>query len=148
MAETTPTTASTSNSPDLFAAFATDTNAELQGTPVNLPGAGDTLFMVARSGNKAYSKLLAKLWKMNRAVLESKGDAAQAKSEEIMVEILSKTVLLGWQGTVNIKGTPTLYSPEAAKTLLRLKDFQNTVIKVSEDFDTFRKVKEAEDLGN
>lgn len=144
----TPVTANNSPAMDLFAAFATNETAEKDGTYTQIPGAGDTLFLIARSGNKNYSKLIQKMVKMNRAVLDSKGDAAEAKSDEIFVEVLAKTVLLGWQGTVNIRGAMTTYSLDAAKTLLSLKEFRVALGKVSDDMEAFKTVKDEEDAKN
>lgn len=62
---------------DLFSAFATDDTVEQDGVKTQLPNAGDTLFTIARMPNKHYSKLIQKQVKMNRAVLDSKGDAAE-----------------------------------------------------------------------
>lgn len=133
---------------DLFSAFATNENLEKDGTYTQVPGAGDTEFLIARAGNKNYAKLIQKLVKQNRAVLDSKGDAAEAKSDEIFVDVYAKTILLGWKGDVNIKGTPTAYSISAAKTLLSLKEFRAAVAKVAEDMENFKVVKDEEDAKN
>jgi len=133
---------------DLFAAFATDDSAEQKGTPTQLPGAGDTLFYVARDSNKAYIKLLQQRVKQNRAVLDSKGDAAEAMSEKIITEVMAKTILLGWNGTVNYKGKPLEYSLENATTLLSHKEFRAVVNKVATDMEIFKIVKDDEDVKN
>lgn len=133
---------------DLFAAFATDTSAEEKGTPTTIPGAGDTLFVVARAGNPDYARKLQRLVKQNRTLLDSKGKLADQKSEEIIIEVMATTILLGWDKPVNYQGKPLEYSVANAKTLLAHKDFRAAVSKVAEDFDTFRAVKEAEDEGN
>lgn len=133
---------------DLFSAFATNEKTEQEGTPTQVPGAGDTLFTIARSGNKNYNKLLQKLVKQNRAILDSKGPAADAKNEEIFVELFAKTILLGWEGTVNIQGKATPYSYAAAVTLLRLKEFRNAVSEVANDMENFKVVKDEEEAKN
>jgi hypothetical protein len=133
---------------DLFSAFAVDTALEQEGTKTELPGAGDTKFTVAREGNKAYSKLIQKLVKQNRAVLDSKGDASEQKSDEILVEVLAKTVLLGWEGEVLYKGKPMAYSLENAKLLLANKEFRAVVQKVSSDLENFKQVKDLDDEKN
>jgi hypothetical protein len=144
-----PTTSGyTMSAIDLFAAFATNETTEKEGTPTQIPGAGDTIFTVARSGNKNYAKLIQRLVKQHRAVLDSKGDAAEAKSDEIFVEVLAKTVLLGWEGKVNIKGEWTSYSYDAAVMLLKLKEFRVAVGKVAEDMENFKVIKDEEDAKN
>jgi hypothetical protein len=133
---------------DLFSAFAVDTNQEQEGTLTQLPNAGDTKFRIAREGNKAYSKLLQKLVKMNRAVLDSKGAAAEAKSDEILIEVMAKTILIGWEGEITYQGKKLAYSVEAAKTLLAHKDFRAVVINASSDMEKFKVVKDEEDAKN
>jgi hypothetical protein len=133
---------------DLFAAFATDEKVEQEGTKTQIAGAGDTLFTVARAGNKNYAKLLQKLVKQNRPILDSKGPAADAKNEEIFVELFAKTILLGWEGSPVFQGKPTPYSYEAAVKLLKLKEFRNAVSQVADDMEIFKVVKEEEDAKN
>ena len=136
------------SSVDLFAAFAVDTAQEQDGTLTELPGCGDTKFLIAREGNKNYSKLLQRLVKQNRAVLDSKGAAAEAKSDELMVEVLAKTILIGWEGEISYKGKMYPYTVDAAKMLLAHKDFRANVVGVSSNMETFKLVKDAEDAKN
>ena len=133
---------------DLFAAFNTDTKAEQEGMLTVLPNCGDTKFRVARAGNKSYNKLLSSLYKRNRVILDSKGDDAENKSNEIMTEVFAKTILLGWEGTITYQGKKEPYSYEMAKKLLAHKDFRQVVAQVSEDFANFKTEKDEEDLGN
>lgn len=137
-----------SNVIDLFSAFATDNSKEQEGTLTQLPGAGDTKFRICREGNKAYSKMLQRLVKQNRAVLDSKGDAAEKKSDEILVDVIASTILTGWEGKVRYQGKDLEYSKDNAKTLLSHKEFRNTVIKVAGDMETFKAVTDEEDEKN
>lgn len=141
-------TAPASTSIDLFAAFATNEKLEIEGTLTQIPGAGDTEFLVARGGNKHYNRLIQKLVKQNKFVLDSKGDTAEAKSDEIFIQVLAKTVLLGWNGTINIRGVATPYSYDAAVRLLELKEFRIALNKVADDMQTFKAVKDEEDAKN
>lgn len=138
-----------SNVINLFKTFATDTSAEQVGTLTTLPDCGDTKWRIARSGNKAYNRLLSSLYKRNRATLDSKGDEAEAKSEEILVEVFAKTILLGFEGEIpGPDGKMQAYSYELAKQLLAMKDFRAKVAAVSEDFNTFKVEKDNDDLKN
>lgn len=137
-----------SNAIDLFSAFAVNTAQEQEGADTQLPGCGDTMFKVAREGNKNYGKLLQKLVKQNRAVLDSKGEAADAKSDEILVEVMAKTILIGWAGEIKYQGKGHAYSVEAAKMLLKHKDFRAKVMEVSSNMETFKAVKDEEDAKN
>lgn len=125
---------------DIFAKYATDESLENNGTWREIGGGAELL--IARSGNKQYAKLLTKLVEQNRKVLDLSDDAADAKSEEIMTEVLAKAVLLGWKG-VQFKGEDLQYSVENAKMLLKIKDFRRMVVGMSEELDSFRAKEEA-----
>jgi hypothetical protein len=133
---------------DLFAAFATNETLEKEGTLTQIPRAGDTLFRVARSGNDNYNKLVTKLVKQNKPVLDSKGPAAQAKNDEIIAIVLAKTVLLGWEGEINIKGVMTPYSYTAALAMCELKEFRVALGEVADSMEQFKIVKDEEDAKN
>lgn len=133
---------------DLFDAFATDTVAEEEGILTTLPDCGDIKWRIARVGNATYNQVLAKLYKRHRLVLDSKGKEAQAKSDSIMAEVYAKSILLGWEGTVQFQGKAHPYSEEVALKLLSLKDFRSKVANASEDFATFKAKQEAEDEKN
>jgi hypothetical protein len=133
---------------DLFEAFATNTVAEEQGVETQISGLGDTVFKLARVGNPNYNRLLDQLYRKNKTVLESKGSAANAKSEAIMAEVYAKTILLGWQGTVMIRKVPTAYSYESALLLCGLKDLREKFASAAADFNTFKVVADKEDEKN
>lgn len=137
-----------SNDIDLFAAFSTDPVKEEKGTQTMLPGCGDTKWLIARAGNPDYARLLSSLYRRHRAVLESKGKEANAKSNDILAEVYAKTILLGWEGTVTYKGEKLAYSEKNALTLLKSTDFRALVESVATDFNTFKSVSDSEDLGN
>jgi len=134
---------------DLFTAFATDTKAEQEGTWLSVPGLGKRKFLIARVGNVSYGKLLQSLFKRHRNVIE--GDdpvAAKTRSDEVLAEVYSKTVLLGWQGAINFKGTPQTYSQAVAKELLMNAEFLKRIQVVAEDFNSFLATKKEEDAKN
>ena len=147
MTAATPTT-TPSNVIDFFSAFATDKSKEKEGTLTTLPDCGDTKFLVARAGNSHYNRLLSSLFKRNRAVLESKGDEANEKSDAILAEVYAKTILLGWEGAIMFQGKPMTYSEANAKTLLSLKDFRAKVESAASDMATFKAVQDEDDVKN
>lgn len=125
---------------DLFEAFATNTTAEENGVETQISGLGDTVFKLARIGNPNYNRILDQLYRKNKTVLESKGSAANAKSEQIMAEVYAKTILLGWAGKVRIKGVDTEYNYESALLLCGLKDLREKFAAAAGDFNTFKLV--------
>lgn len=140
--------AAAANSPDLFAAYAVNEQEEKEGVLVPLTGAGDTLFRIARTGNEAYGKLFRKLYKKNERTFKAGGDAGEKAAIQMEIDLLATTVLLGWQGTVNVKGQMLPYSEANARMLLEHKLFRKAVKDVSESEEAYKLVKEEEIEGN
>lgn len=120
---------------DFFAEFATDIVAELKGAIVSI---NDINFKVARAGNKHYSKLLTTLVEEHQLTLDLKDDKAEAKSDEIMAEVMSKTILLGWEGELPFKGKKYIYTQANAQMLLALRDFRALVMAHANDRANYR----------
>jgi hypothetical protein len=131
---------------DIFSTFAVDEKAETEGRWVEY-GNGVS-FLIARANNNNYNRLLSSLYKRNKVALEAKGDAATALNDNLMVEVLAKTILLGWQGDIALKGEKLEYSVENAKKILAHKDFRRYISNLSEDFEAFKVEQEAEDAKN
>lgn len=129
---------------DIFEQYATDDVAENQG--VWVPH-GDAKFLVARSGNRAYGKELSKLVEQNKVLLDKGDEAADKLSEKLMIEVLAKTVLLGWEG-VGFKGQPLEYTTENAAMLLAVKDFRRKVAEWSDNLTLFKAKLVEEQEGN
>lgn len=130
---------------DISKAFATDTKAEIEGVPFEY---GDSTFIIARKFNPTHRKLFSKLWKANRLIVEGKGDAAEKKADEIMCEVMSKTILLGWKN-VQADGKELAYSQAAAyELLMSLKDFREVIDTASAELDRFKVHKDEEDEKN
>ena len=125
---------------DIFAQFATDETLENNGTWVEL---GEAKFLIARSGNRKYAKLLSKAVERNQKTLDLKNDAADKLSEQIMIDVIAEAILLGWED-VGFKGQALTYSIDNAKLLLSVKDFRAQIMKLAEDAEAF-KVKEEVD---
>lgn len=126
---------------DIFAKYATDESLENNGTWREIGGGAEVL--VARAGNKQYGKLLTKLVEQHRKVLDVADEVADAKSDDIMVEVLAKTILLGWKN-IEFKGKALDYSLDNAKTLLKVKDFRRVVVGLSDELQAFQTKEETE----
>ena len=130
---------------DLRKAFATDTEAEIKGVPFEY---GDSTFIIARKFNPTHRKLFSKLWKANRLVVEGNGDAAEKKADEIMCEVMSKTILLEWKN-VQLDGKELAYSQEAAyQVLSEMKDLREVIDTASAEMGRFKAHKDEEDEKN
>jgi hypothetical protein len=130
---------------DLFNQFASNETLEVEGTKCPL---GDSYLLVAREGNKAYRKVMSKLYEKNRALLDKKNEAAEELAEEIMIEAMATTILLGWGDSMQFNGKPFPYTVENAQTALRMRDFRELVNGFSRDFENYRLVQEKAALGN
>ena len=133
---------------DLFNDFATNAVSEETGVETQISGLGDTKFKVARVGNTSYNRILDSLYRKHKTVLESKGPAAAAKSEQIMAEVYAKTILLGWEGNVMVKKVPTPYSYETALLLCGVKDLREKFAAAAADFNNFKLIAEKEEEKN
>ena len=139
-------TPETNTALDLFAEFATDTQAEEAGVWVDLNDKAS--FLIARANNPTYARKFTKLYERNRQLLNTKGAAAEAKAEEITISLLADAILLGWKGDFTWQGKPMPYSKENAKTMLAVKDFRRWVQEKADDFERFKLVQDKEEAGN
>lgn len=119
---------------DIFAKYATDPDREVEGEWFDLDEGARVL--VARSGNRRYAKLLSKLYERHRKVLELGTDESEGRSEEIMIDVMAETILLGWEG-ITYRGKELTYSVENAKKLLGHRDFRRTINTFAEDMTAY-----------
>jgi hypothetical protein len=134
---------------DIFAQYATDPKAELEGREVSW-GGGIT-FLIARAHNPKYTRMLAQQFEAHKHTLEQKDSdeqlaTAEDRSNKIMAYVMARSILLGWTGPVEYQGQPLPYSVANAEKLLLIKDFQVEVTKKANDFRNFRvKAEEADE---
>lgn len=129
---------------DIFATFASDEKAELEGQWFPLSKTAKVL--VARSGNTNYVAALRKTLEKNQMDLNSGGPEAEQLAEQALIDVMSSTILLGWED-LSFQGKSVSYSVEMAKTMLRVKDFRKKVSGFADSFEAFR-VKADVEQGN
>lgn len=135
---------------DFFSAYATDENLENNGTQFPFNGG---FLLIARAGNRAYSKALTAAVESRRVELDA--DDSGKVSDEIMTDVMARTILLGWTGPVvdgvqtafQFKGADLTYSTDSAKTLLAMREFRKAVAALSDQMDAY-KVKAEVATGN
>ena len=81
--------------------------------------------------------MLGALYEQNQPILDLGGDVAEAKSDEIMIDVMANTILLGWEN-VGWDGQPVDYSVDAAKKMLALKDFRQLINGFSRQMEAFK----------
>lgn len=62
----------------------------------------------------------------------------EAKLKDIVYEMYSRTILIGWRGLTE-NGAEVPYSPEKAKELLKLPEFYSLVKNIAEASENFRR---------
>lgn len=97
----------------MFAMFKTNSNAEKKGTWINY---GEFKFLVARAGgtNHAYKNLIEVLSKPYRRQIDAE-KLDEAKQKEILAEAYSRTVILGAEVLVPVKGAVAKEGEEVQK---------------------------------
>lgn len=130
-----------SKSVDLFEQFATDDSKEIDGVYVEYMGYE---FLIARLGNRKYGKKLTALVERHDKALSRKDEAADKLNDDLMIETLAETILLGWKGEITFKGESLAYSVDNAKKLLTMKDFRKEVVKMADDMEAYKAQQEAE----
>lgn len=150
---------------DFNTSYVTDASAELKGRWFEN---GDMEFLIARSGNRTYSDMMAQQFQAHQHTLSQKDtpeqrEIANARAEKITVDIMSKTILLGWRGlpklddagnetgevgVLNYDGAPLEYSVANAAKLLAAKDFRSWVSGRADDFKNFLAKAKEEDEKN
>lgn len=135
---------------DIFNQFATNTAHEEEGRPFDKEFGADVTFVIARAGNRTYSRMLQAQVDAHKHTLDQKATeeqklASEDRSEKIMIDVMAKSILLGWSGNVKYQGKPLPYSVDNAIMLLQLKEFRKKVDGLSNDFKNFRLISEEED---
>lgn len=131
---------------DVFRQYATDEVKEAEGVWIPLGREDDpkgAALLVARSGNKKYTKLITREVEKNQRALDLKNDASDELSDQLMIGVMATTILLGWKN-IEFKGQPLPYSVDNAKTLLGVKDFRKLVARLSDDMENYRAAQEVE----
>ena len=135
---------------DFYAAYATNPDAENEGRYFEN---GDAEFLIARGGNDRYQRMITKQYEANKHILDDKSsEAAKTTGEDlakkITIDVMSKSILLGWRGNVMWQGKELPYSVNNAQVLLGLKDFQAWVTSKSNAYQNYLLSAEAEDEKN
>lgn len=114
-----------------------DTDAKKENEGVWEPIGKNARILVARLGNKAYNEAFSKIPHGIRLQMEN-GVIDDEHAESIICDLLSHTVLLGWEG-IGDDGVELPYSRENAfKMLLKHKNFRQLVFTLAGEQSRFR----------
>jgi predicted glycosyl hydrolase (DUF1957 family) len=129
---------------DIFNTYATDEIAETQGAWQKI-GGGE--FLIARANNRRFARALSTAVERNQAALQGRSDEADQLSDELMIEVLTDTILLDWKN-VTYKGEAFPYTRENARLALQHRDFRREVVRLAEGIDAYRAKVEGEQVKN
>jgi len=127
-----------------FEKFATDEKLEEQGRW--FPVGEGAQCLIARTGNTRYREMLRnKLGIYEQSLTQRLLDDDTA--DEMLIEVMAKTVLLGWKGFEEDK-VDVPYSVDAAiKYMTKYKDFRNFVARNADNMQAYRVEASEEDRG-
>lgn len=131
---------------DIFDAFATDEKLEVEGAWIDYDD--KTKFLIAREYNDHFQRVFSETQEKHARALKGKTEEAKKLSGKLMVEIMAKTILLGWEGPVKVRGVPVEYSFENAVKLLEFKGFRGWVANQASNEANYKASAEAEDAKN
>lgn len=132
---------------DLFKAFATDEKLEIEGRWVPLND--KTSFKIARAYNKQFNRLFNREFKANKLALGAKGAEAERLADDIMCNVMAKTILLDWKGPVSLAGEDLgKFSEAGAVKALKLKEFRSWVQERADDTTAFKVHQDEDDEKN
>lgn len=120
---------------DVFSTYATDEKAEVEGKWFPLSKTAKVL--VARNGNQRYQAAFRKKLADHEMDLNTGTPEADKLAEEILVDVMAETILLGWEG-LSFQGQAVSYSREMAKTMLRVKDWRRRINAIADSLENYR----------
>lgn len=134
---------------DIFKQFATDPKLEEEGRWVRIGGTDDkpSELLVARTGTKRHTRVMAQQFEANKTLMESKDtEAANAKFLEMGRHALASCILLDWKN-VEYKGD-SKYNYDNAFAMLGHRDFRELVEKEANKFEAYKLEQLADDAKN
>lgn len=131
---------------DIFDEFATDEQLEIEGVWVDYDE--KTKFKIAREYNEHFTRLFSETQAKHKRALAGRSKEAKDLANRLMVEIMAKTILLGWEGPVMYQKQPLTYSYENAVKVLTLKGFRAWVVQQASNEALYRDTAEKDDEKN
>lgn len=131
---------------DLFDEFATDAALETGGALVAYKG--DVKFLIAREQNENFGAAITKALEDNRDAIEGDSPEAKALSEKLLLDVMARTILVGWEGNVTYQKQPLPYTTDNAIKLLGMSDFRAWVRRQAANREHYKVKVQAEAVKN
>lgn len=127
---------------DFYELYATDATAEEKGRAFSEEFGGDVTFVLARAGNRTYTRMIQAQFEAHRHILELKDtpeqeEAANELSFKLIGQVMASSIVLGWSGNVKYKGQDLPYSYNNAVLLLSHKDFRAKILGLADNFRNY-----------
>jgi len=130
---------------DLKKEFGTDKEKEIDGKW--FPISDSAKLLIARIGNPNYAKVFRRLTRPYKRAIRT-DRLPEEKSDEILIQTMAETILLGWEG-LEEDGVPVTYSTtEAVRMLTEYKDFRDMVSEIASEMEAFKVEDDEEAEGN
>lgn len=130
---------------DLQEKFSVDPKIETEGVWESI--GPDTKLLVARIGNPEFKQMYVKIPPAYKRMLK-KDTLPEGKALEIMADIMSKTILLDWEG-LSEGGKEIKYSQQKAKEIMmQYPQFMDAVTEIASDNELYRLSVREEAKGN
>lgn len=120
---------------DIFKTFSADSTLEVEGRWAKISRDADVL--VARSGNERFVRKMKDLTKKHSFDFADESEENAKLLDELMVEAMAETVLLGWRGMTR-DGEPYTYNRQNAIEALRVKDFRKKISELADNAAEYR----------
>ena len=139
---------------DVFEKYGFDEALETEGVwrylATNADGSQDLdgpALLIAAFGNEESQQVTVELRDRHLKELEAKTPEAKKLSRQLLVQMLARTILLGWKN-LTMAGEDVTYSQESAIKLLNFRRFREQVIGLALDEGAYRAKVAEEDVKN
>lgn len=123
---------------NIFKVFKTDEEAERTGKWFPIDPFGDTEFLLAYQGNPEFKRYNAELMRPYRVEI-SAGTMSEDKRAELLIDALSKKIILGWKNLHDQDNNEIPYSTEKAAELLRaLPHLREQIFIITVNWENFK----------
>lgn len=127
--------------------FAVDSTLVVEGVWRDMPG-GTGRVLVARMGNQRFKDAYRKVAKQPKFGRTRIANMTDRQEDELLMDICSKTILLGWEGLSDGEETMA-YSPERAyQAFTEYSDFFDGILEMSSEIEAYRSAEVAATEGN
>jgi len=125
--------------------------ADLIDSAKTFPLSEDASITLMPTSGEASKRAFEKLMEPYSVRLNAGGKLTDAENKLLNAKFFANNIIKGWTGIKDAEGNEIEFSPERAEALLqekKLERFFLLIIKIANDEDSFKAVRDEDDLGN